>query len=105
MNILSSYLFKRFIVASLILGSLSMLGVERADAAPKASAAQAVQVVNINTATAEELQLIRGIGPALAERIIAYREDKGSFSNINDLANVRGIGTAKLEKIMDQISV
>lgn len=54
-------------------------------------------IVNINTATSEELQLLPGVGPALAERIITYREENGTITDIEDLDNVSGIGPALLE--------
>jgi len=61
--------------------------------------------VNINNAGPEELIEIHGVGPVLAERIVAYRDEFGPFKQIDDLAEVRGIGTAKLEKIRSQIKV
>ncbi len=54
-------------------------------------------VVNVNTATSLELQTLPGVGPALAERIIVYRQEFGAFSDIEDLDNVSGIGPALLE--------
>ena len=59
--------------------------------------------VNINTATAEELDVLPGIGPALAERIIAYREAHGPFAAPEDLLEVKGIGEAVLDGLRDQI--
>lgn len=53
-------------------------------------------MVFINRATSEELQTLPGVGPALAERIIAYREANGPFSSLDDLDNVSGIGPALL---------
>ncbi|HLV36889.1 MAG TPA: helix-hairpin-helix domain-containing protein [Spirillospora sp.] len=53
-------------------------------------------LVFINRATSEELQTLPGVGPALAERIIAYREANGPFSSLDDLDNVSGIGPALL---------
>ncbi len=64
-----------------------------------------IPVVNINTATAEELQLIKGIGPKLAARIINYREENGTFSTVDDLMQVRGIGSSKFEKIKENLKV
>ena len=61
--------------------------------------------ININTATAQELQTLRGIGPALAQRIIEYRQTSGRFSTVDDLANVKGIGEKTLDKLRDSITV
>ena len=54
--------------------------------------------INLNTATAEELQRLEGVGEVLSGRIIAYREKHGSFRSIEDLLDVQGIGTTRLEK-------
>jgi competence protein ComEA len=55
--------------------------------------------ININTADAEQLATLPGIGQVKAEAIIKYREDKGKFKNINDLKEVKGIGDKLIEKI------
>jgi len=55
--------------------------------------------VNVNTASAEELDALPGIGPALAGRIIAHRAQKGRFETIEDLDAVSGIGPKKLEEL------
>lgn len=60
--------------------------------------------VNINTATAKELESLDGIGPVLAERIIEHRDSVGSFRDINGLLDVKGIGTGKFEGIRDKIT-
>lgn len=62
-------------------------------------------LVNINTATSEELQTLSGIGEAKAKKIIDYREQNGSFSSIDDLTNVSGIGEKTLESIRSSICV
>jgi competence protein ComEA len=61
--------------------------------------------ININTASAEELDKLSGIGPAIANAIIDYRTKNGSFKKIEDINNVKGIGDALFEKIKDQITV
>ncbi len=61
--------------------------------------------INVNTATAEELAEIRGVGPSLAERIIEFREQNGPFNSIDELMLVKGIGPKLLEKIQDQLTV
>lgn len=61
-------------------------------------------LVNINTASASELDTLPGIGPAYAERIITYREEHGGFSNIEELQEVAGIGPKTYEKLKDMIT-
>lgn len=56
-------------------------------------------VVNINTASAEQLQLLPRVGPALAERIIEFRDANGPFQRVDELVAVRGIGEKSLEKL------
>lgn len=61
--------------------------------------------VNINTASQSELDGLPGIGPALAQRIIDFREENGEFKSIEDVQNVKGIGEAKFEEIKENICV
>jgi len=60
--------------------------------------------VNINTADSAELQTLTGVGPAIAGRIIAYREQNGNFSKPEDIKNVSGIGDKTYEKMKNDIS-
>ena len=55
--------------------------------------------VDLNQAQWPELALLPGVGESLARRIVEYREEHGAFSNLDQLANVRGIGAVKLERI------
>lgn len=65
-----------------------------------------VEKVNINTADKDTLsENLTGIGPAIAERIISYRNHYGGFQTINELKNVKGIGDKIFEKIKDNITV
>ena len=61
-------------------------------------------IININTATSQQLQTLPGIGPTIAERIIAYRAENGSFETVGELMNVEGIGEKKLEDIWDYVT-
>ena len=61
--------------------------------------------VDVNTADADALQTLPGIGPALAERIIAYRTEHGPFRRVEDLLEVKGIGEATLEKFRQEVTV
>ena len=63
------------------------------------------EMVNINTADVEGLRKLKGIGPAMAQRIIDYRESNGSFQAPEDSMQVKGIGKAKYEKIKGQIAI
>jgi len=63
------------------------------------------QLININTASSAELQTLPGIGPALAHRIIDYREENGAFTTIEEIMDVSGIGPATFERIKDMITV
>ncbi|MDO4197405.1 MAG: ComEA family DNA-binding protein [Erysipelotrichaceae bacterium] len=60
-------------------------------------------LISINGADSDTLCRLPGIGPELAERIITYREQNGSFSALEDLKKVKGIGDVKFEKIKDLI--
>ncbi len=62
-------------------------------------------LVNINTASIEQLSTLPGIGEGFAERIVEYRETVGPFESVEDLLSVDGIGHARLEAILDYITV
>ena len=61
--------------------------------------------ININTASAEELETLPGIGPVLAQRIIDYRTEHGLFSGTEEIQNVSGIGSKTYEKMLPYLSV
>lgn len=61
--------------------------------------------IDINTATADQLESLPKIGPVLAKAIIQYRESKGSFARVDDLLNVSGIGPGILSAIKDFVKV
>ena len=74
-------------------------------APPTGSAGQSSTKVDLNTATAEELDKLPGIGPATAEAIIRHRETRGRFRSVTELLEVRGIGEAKLEQLRPLVKV
>jgi competence protein ComEA len=61
--------------------------------------------IDVNTATADQLDQLPGVGPATAAAIVAYRQLHGPFGAVDDLADVRGIGSAKLEALRGLVRV
>ncbi len=61
--------------------------------------------ININTAGASELELLPGIGPSIAQRIVDYRDAHGPYSKVDDLANVQGISQRMVDDFRDQVTV
>lgn len=61
--------------------------------------------ININTASAEELTSLSGIGEKTAAAIIAYREENGDFNSIDEIMEVSGIGEGKFKSIEDHITI
>jgi comEA protein len=61
--------------------------------------------ININRATVEELEALPRIGPAMATRIVSYREENGLFEKKEDIMRVRGIGSKTFERLQDLITV
>jgi|TARA_R110000823_G_scaffold292169_1_gene410971 competence protein ComEA len=86
-------MFKKWIVALLLAFSLSSF------------AAFAADKININTASADELQLLNGVGPSTANAIVQYREQNGAFGSVEDLANIKGIGEKKVANIAENVTV
>lgn len=65
----------------------------------------AADKLDLNQATVEELDTLPGVGPAIARRIVAFREKNGAFKRIEDLMNVRGIGEKTFLRLRDRIMV
>jgi len=70
-----------------------------------AKAAPAPPLLNLNTAPAEQLERLPGVGPKTAARIIEYRQKNGGFKKIEELMNVRGIGEKAFLKMKNQLTV
>ena len=65
----------------------------------------AFAAVNLNTATASDLDGIKGIGPSKAKAIIDYRSKNGSFKSVEDLKNVKGFGEKSIAKLKGELTV
>ena len=63
------------------------------------------KLISINSADIDELCSLPGIGPSIAQRIIDYRNDIGSFLNIEQIKEVKGIGDGKFERIKELITL
>jgi competence protein ComEA len=84
---------------------ISMLGATVAQAAPRKSSSKVLSgTLNLNTATAAQLDQMPGVGPKAAERIIAYRT-KTPFTRPEELVKVKGFGKKKLEKLKGHLAV
>jgi competence protein ComEA len=70
-----------------------------------ATAAAAATPLNLNTATAAQLESLPGIGARTAERIVEYRQKNGGFKKIEELMNVRGVGEKSFLKLKPLITV
>lgn len=76
-----------------------------ASAGAGGGAGAAAQVVDLNTADATALETLPGIGPALAERILAWRDEHGGFRSVEDLLEVSGIGEGRFAELQDRVTV
>lgn len=61
--------------------------------------------MDVNRVSCKDLMVVPGIGPVLAQRICSFRKEKGAFWNLNEILNVKGIGTKKLESIRKFVEV
>jgi competence protein ComEA len=74
-------------------------------AAPAATTTAPSAPLSLNSATAEQLDTLDGVGPATAQKILEYRTAHGGFSSVDDLAQIPGIGPKKLESLRAQVTV
>lgn len=90
-------------ILSLVLSLFLVCALAPMSVADEAPAAPAV--VNINSADAETLATLHGVGPSRAEAIVAWRDANGEFVSVDQLAEVRGIGATTIEANRDVLSV
>ena len=74
-------------------------------ATPRTAAKPAVATINLNTATAAELEKLPGIGQKVAARIVEYRQKNGPFKKVEELMNVQGIGEKSFLQFRSQLTV
>jgi len=97
----------RMMIAALLavgLGMATATAQESGRPGAKAPAAMAAPV-NVNTATAAQLEALPGIGPATAQRIVEYRQQNGAFKKLEELMNVRGIGETSFLKLKPLVTI
>jgi competence protein ComEA len=88
------------------LGAVGLVGTQVVQAAVQDTKTTVIVTpININTATAVELEKLPGVGPSMATRIVDYRQKNGGFKKIEDLMNVKGIGEKSFLKLKPQITV
>jgi competence protein ComEA len=92
-------------LAIVLAAVLLVAGSGQALAKDNAPALDMSQRVNVNKASVEELETVTGIGPVIAQRIVEYRDANGAFHSLDDLAQVKGIGVAKYEKMREQLTL
>ena len=85
-------------------GAVAPTGAAGAGTAPGTGVA-AGPPVNLNTATAEQLDGLEGVGPATAQKILAYRTEHGGFRSVSELDRVPGIGPARMAALKDRVTV
>lgn len=91
-----------FALAALLCNTASAAANEPAG---HASGAAISGVVNVNSATAEELSLLPGVGPAKAQAILEYRKQHGAFKRVEELSEVKGIGDKALERMRPHVAL
>ena len=100
MNKKESIVLVILIIILVILNTISYVKRERLKKGTAIIVEEVEVRISVNHAWTEELQLLPGIGPALADRIVTYREKHGAFKELEDLKNIKGIG----DKVLKQIS-
>jgi competence protein ComEA len=93
------------VIAALLTVSLAGPALTHAAQAQAPAAEKAAPAVNLNSASAADLESLPGIGAKTAERILEYRQKNGPFKKIEDLMNVKGIGEKNFLKLKARLTV
>jgi competence protein ComEA len=89
-----------FLCLGLAIGPVSLSAEEKAD-----KETVSTEKINLNSATAEQLESLPEIGPASAKNILEYRKKVGKFNRIEEIINVKGIGEKKFLKLKNRLTV
>ena len=93
------------VFASLIAVQAASVGAQSKTSSRATAKPASTGIVNLNTASAAELEALPGIGAKTAARIVEYRQKNGPFKKIEDLMNVRGVGEKNFLKLKPQLTV
>jgi len=96
--------FVPLIVVALLMTAAPAIASQNKTAAPKGAAASAAPL-DLNTATAAQLEKLPGIGPKTAQLIVQHREKNGNFKKVEELMNIKGIGEKSFLKIKPLVTV